>query len=92
VLRSPAMIELPPDVQAQRDFEDHAIELGLELSDAEARVVEIRGEVVELMDDAPGHGITIDRLANRIGRDRKTVYRWRDAIAIKRAKEKDGER
>lgn len=81
-----AMGGLPAEIQQQREVEDKAIKLGKERIDLEARLAQTVNEAIELMDK----GVPVERLAQLIGVNRPTLYRWRNAVAILRANRTEG--
>lgn len=85
------MTHLPPDLQAQRDFEDQALKLGSERAALEARLGSNLEEIVDLLERAPEYGVSVERFAGIVGVRRQQLYRWRDSIALLRrdAKERD---
>jgi transcriptional regulator GlxA family with amidase domain len=78
-------MDLPPDVQAQRDVEDRAIKLGAERAELQERDAALINEALELMEDAERDGVSIERLAALIQVSRPTLYRWRRAAEVLRA-------
>jgi transposase-like protein len=78
------VVDLPPDVQAQRDIEDRAIKLGNERIAVEGRRERNIQRSLDLMAEAERNGVPTARLAERLQIDRTTLYRWRDAAAIRR--------
>ena len=83
------MSELPSDLQAQRDFEDHALKLGKERDALEGKLGKNLEQIVDLLEMAPEHGVSMERFATLIGVRRQQLYRWRDAIAILRREAED---
>lgn len=78
------MSELPSHVQAQRDFEDEALQLGNERGWLEGQLGSNLEKIVDLMDKAPEHGVSIERFAGLVGVRRQQLYRWRDSISLLR--------
>jgi hypothetical protein len=79
------MSELPSDIQAQRDFEDQALKLGKERDALEGELGKNLEQIVDLLEQAPEYGVSMERFAALIGVRRQQLYRWRDAIALLRA-------
>lgn len=69
------MTEIPPDIQARRTLEEHAIALGHERATLQAREAEIITQAIALMDQEL---IPANELARLLQIDRTTLYRWRD--------------
>jgi predicted TIM-barrel fold metal-dependent hydrolase len=78
------MAELPPEMQARREFEDQALQLGAERAKLENQLGSNLEQIVALLDKAPGVGVSIDHYARMIGVRRQQLYRWRDSIALLR--------
>lgn len=79
------------DIQAQRDLEDEALRLGAERDALEGKLGKNLEQIVDLLAQAPEHGVSVERFATLIGVRRQQLYRWRDAIALLRreAQEQD---
>jgi hypothetical protein len=83
------MNELPSDLQAQRDFEDQTLKLGKERDALETKLGNNLEQIVDLLEMAPEHGVSMERFATLIGVRRQQLYRWRDSIAILRREAED---
>ncbi len=70
-----------PGVQARRDVQDKAIELGDERARLETRLAEMTSEALELMSAAERNGLCIEALAELIQINRTTLYRRRAVAA-----------
>ena len=70
------------DIQAQRDFEDEALRLGAERATLDAQLATNLEQLVDLLNQAPEHGVSVERFAGLVGVRRQQLYRWRDAIAL----------
>jgi len=78
-------------MQARRDFEDRALQLGADRAKLEGQLGSNLEQIVDLLDEAPKVGVPVDHYAKMIGVRRQQLYRWRDSIALLRrdAAEKD---
>jgi hypothetical protein len=75
------MADTPHDleaIQAQRALEDRALALGFERRGLENGLLDNLLAVRELLHDAEGLGVPLDRIAKLVGVSRQTLYRWRD--------------
>jgi hypothetical protein len=45
--------------------------------------------LVDLLETAPEHGVSVERFSTLIGVRRQQLYRWRDAIALLRREAED---
>ena len=85
------MATLPPEIQARRDFEHQALELGSKRVRLEGELGSNLEQIVDLLDKAHEVGVPIDHYARMVGVRRQQLYRWRGSIALLRrnAEEKD---
>lgn len=72
------MADLPPDIQARRNIEDRAAHLGAKRRDLDGELTENTQDIIQLLRDAEGTGVTYDYLAHLTGVSRQTLYRWRE--------------
>lgn len=72
------------DIKAQRDFEDEALRLGAERDTLEAQLGTNLERIVDLLDQAPEHGVSVERYAKLVGVRRQQLYRWRASLALLR--------
>jgi hypothetical protein len=77
------------DIQAQRDLEDETMRLGAERDALEAKLGKNLEQVVDLLAQAPEHGVSVERFASLVGVRRQQLYRWRDSIALLRREAED---
>jgi transcriptional regulator GlxA family with amidase domain len=72
------MTDLPPDIQARREVEDRAAQLGAERSELENKAATNIDAILDLLHDAEEAGIPLDQIARLVGVSRQTLYRWRE--------------
>jgi hypothetical protein len=78
------MADLPPEMQARREFEDQALKLGAERARLEGQLGTNLERIVDLLDKAREVGVTTDHYAQMVGVRRQQLYRWRGALALLR--------
>ena len=81
----PSMDYVPSRLQAKREVEDQAIKLGEERRELDERVAANIQAVIDVLPKAADAGVPFDHIATMVGVSRQTLYRWRDAVEIKRA-------
>jgi hypothetical protein len=78
------MTDLPPEMQARREFEDQALKLGAERARLEGQLGTNLEQIVDLLEKAHEVGVPIDHYARMVGVRRQQLYRWRGSIALLR--------
>jgi len=78
------MTEIPPDIQARREFEDQALKLGAERARLENELGSNLEKIVDLLEKAHEVGVTVDHYAQMVGVRRQQLYRWRGSLALLR--------
>jgi hypothetical protein len=72
------MVELPPEIQARRNAEDTAIQLGQERAELEASLASNTLRIKELISPALAFGITLEALSQMVRVSRQTLHHWRN--------------
>ena len=79
------MASLPPDMQARREIEDRALELGAERAGLEDRLGTNTEQIGDLLSKALETGVPVEHYSRMVGVSRQTLYRWQGVIARLRA-------
>jgi hypothetical protein len=72
------MNPIPAELQARREIEDRAAQLGEDRSQIQAQLTENTWAMMELLRTRQHTLIPLDHLANLLGVSRQSLYRWRE--------------
>lgn len=72
------MVDIPADIQARRNIEDTALQLGQERAELDANLTGNTTTIKEIIGLALDAGIPLEQLAQMVHVSRQTLHQWRN--------------